>query len=138
MPKSIISGIAILLLFLPLFSPGSAMAFTVQEGPTAIQQGAPSNAPTKPAPAIKQGAPSKAPAKSAPATTSSRLSPSAQREVVNIVVDKIEEGAIYANDGAKFEISSSTRVVDNSHPNAGRRTAELFFENGTLVSVSLK
>ena len=138
MPKSIISGIAILLLFLPLFSPCSTMAFTVLEGSAAIKQGAPSNAPTKPAPAIQQGALSKGPPKSAPATTSSLSPPSVQREVVNIVVDKIEEGAIYANDGAKFEIPGSTRVVDNSRPNDGRRPAELFFENGTLVAVNLR
>ena len=61
-----------------------------------------------------------------------------QRKVVNIVVDKIEEGAVYSKDGQKFEITSDTKVIDNSHPVTKMRTAELAFENGDLVTVTLK
>jgi len=60
------------------------------------------------------------------------------REVVNIVVDKIEGGAMYAKDGKKFEITSATRIVDNNHHRTRMRTAELSFENGDLVTVILK
>ena len=66
----------------------------------------------------------------APATTSSPSSPSVQREVVNIVVDKIEGASIYSKDVEKFEIPSSAKVIDNSHRETKMRTAELVFENG--------
>ncbi len=123
MPRFIILGIAILLLFLPWFSPYNAMAFTVKEG-GATQKGAASA--------------SKATSKTAQAKIAPRPSPSVQREIVNIVVDRIEDGAMYAKDGRKFEITSSTRVINNTHPVTRMRTAELTFENGTLVAVILK
>ncbi len=122
MPRFLILGIAILLLFLPLFSPCSAIAFTVQEAAATVQK----------------GAPAKAPLKAAPATTSSQPQPSAQREVVNIVVDKIDGSAVYSKDGQKFEITSATRVINNSHSVTKMRTAELAFENGSLATVTLK
>ncbi len=123
MPRFLILGIAVLLLFLPLFSPCCAMAFTVQEGTTVIQK----------------GAPAKAPHKAAPAATSSLSPPSSvPSKVVNIVVDKIEGGAVYSKDGQKFEITSTTRVINNTHPVTKMRTAELAFENGNLVTVTLK
>jgi hypothetical protein len=69
---------------------------------------------------------------------------SVQREnagggVVNILVEKIEGGVIYSRGGQKYEITSA-RVIDNSHGHAatGTEAAELFFENGSLVSVILK
>lgn len=64
--------------------------------------------------------------------------PSVERNVVNIFVDKIEGGAIYSTDGRKFEITGSTKVIDNSHPATKMPAAELSFENGDLVSVVLK
>ena len=130
MPRFIILGIAILLLFLPLFSPCSAMAFTVQEAAATVQKGAPAKAPLKAAPATTSS--------QSHAKASSQPQPSVQREVVNIVVDKIEEGAVYSKDGQKFEITSATRVINNSHPVTKMRTAELVFENGSLVTVTLK
>jgi hypothetical protein len=136
MPRFLVLGIAILLLSLPLFSPGSAMAVTVKKG-TVIQKGAPSKAPPTAAPA-KTSQPSAPSAQAAPAKSSRPSSPSVNREVVNIVVDKIEGGAMYARDGGKFEITSATRVINNSHLKTRMRTAELSFENGTLVTVILK
>jgi guanyl-specific ribonuclease Sa len=146
MPRFLILGIAISLLFFPLFSPCSAMAFTVQEERAAVQKGAPSKAPPKAAPANTSSqsqakASSQSPAKTSSqsqAKTPSQSSPSVHREVVNIVVDKIEGGAMYAKDGKKFEITSATRIVDNNHHSTRMRTAELSFENGDLVTVILK
>lgn len=136
MPRFIILSIAILLLFLPLCSPCSTMAFTVQEGPAVIQQGAPSQAPPKPAP-VKTSQPPSPSAQAAPAKTSRPSSPSVQTEVVNVFVDRIEDGAIYSKDGRKFEIGS-TRIIDNSRPATKMKAAELFFENGSLTAVILK
>ena len=145
MPRFIILSISILLLSLPLFSPCNAMAFMVKEG-VAAQKGAPSKAPPKAAPAntsplssANTSSRSQAKASSqSQAKTSSQSSPSVHREVVNIVVDKIEGGAMYAKDGKKFEITSATRIVDNNHHRTRMRTAELSFENGDLVTVILK
>ena len=63
-----------------------------------------------------------------------------RRQVANIVVEKIEDGVIYSTDGQKFEIAGSTRVIDNSrsHSAARTRTAELYFDNGSLVQVVLR
>ena len=53
--------------------------------------------------------------KASPAATSSLSPPSSvPSEVVNIVVDKIEGGAIYSKDGQKFEITSTTKVINNT------------------------
>jgi hypothetical protein len=145
MPKSIISGIAILLLFLPFFSPCSAMAFTVQEGAAAVQKSAPSKTPSNTTPANTSSQPrantsSQAPAKASSQSQAKASSPSAQsaqREVVNIFVDRIEDGAIYSKDGRKFEIGS-VKVIDNSRPATKMKAAELSFVNGSLTAVILK
>ena len=83
--------------------------------------------------------------KSAQAKPTSSLAASVQgaaanRQVVNIVVDRIDGDTVYARDGRKFEIGASTKVIDNSrkHQATRTRTAELFFANGSLESVSLK
>ena len=142
MPRFIILGVAILYLFLPWFSPCDAMAFTVKK--TVIQKGAPSKAPSKgvsskaSAKAAPSQAPSQAPSNATPVKTSAISSASVHRKVVNIVVDKIEDGAIYSRDGGKFEITSTTRVINNSHPVTKMRIAELALEDGTLVTVVLK
>jgi len=59
-------------------------------------------------------------------------------KVVNIVVDKIEDGAIYSADGTKYEITGQTRVFNNRQSSSKLRTAELFFHKGNLVAVSIK
>jgi hypothetical protein len=103
-----------------LFSPCSAIKAVPAAG--VVQQGK-SARPERPA----------SPAASAHSET-------VERTVVSIVVSSIEEGAIYSKDGRKFEITGSTKVIDNSrsHRAARSKTAELFFENGGLVSVILK
>ena len=60
--------------------------------------------------------------------------------VVNIVVEKIESGVIHSTDGQEFQIAGSTRVIDNSgsHPGTRKKTAELYFNNGSLVQVVLR
>ncbi len=138
MPRFFILGIAILLLLLPLFSPCSAMAFTVQGETTVIQQGAPSKAPAKAAPATTSSHSQAKASSQTSAKASSQSQPSVHRKVVNVVVDRIEEGAVYSRDGQKFQITSDTKVIDNSNPVTKMRTAELAFENGDLVTVTLK
>ncbi len=59
-------------------------------------------------------------------------------EVINIVVDKIEDRAIYSKDGTKYDISSATRVINNSNPGSKMKIAELVFENRNLVAVTIK
>jgi hypothetical protein len=150
MPRFLVLGIAILFLAFPLFSPGSAMAFMVQEGGGSVQKGAPSKAPPKagqattsqPSPSTqaapaKTSQPSPPSAQGAPGKTSQPPSTSVKREVVNVFVDKIEDGAIYSKDGRKFEIGS-TRVIDNSRRSTKMKAAELSFENGSLKAVILK
>ena len=129
MPGLSTLGIVILYL-MSLFYPLSAMAFTVTG--KATQKGAPSSkAPIQPS---SRAGPNIA----GPATTSSPSSPSVQREVVNIVVDRIEGASIYSKDWRTFKIPSSVKVIDNSHRVTRMRTAELVFENGSLVAVTLK
>jgi hypothetical protein len=60
------------------------------------------------------------------------------RSVVNIIVDRIEEGTIYSKDGRTFQVPSFMKVIDNTHPATKMRTAELVFQNGKLVAVSIK
>ncbi|MGO9021322.1 MAG: hypothetical protein ACLQVJ_23535 [Syntrophobacteraceae bacterium] len=131
MPGLSTLGIVILYL-MSLFYPLSAMAFTTTG--QATQKGAHSKAPSKASPAATSSAPSKA----SPATTSSPSPPSVQREVVNIVVDRVEGASIYSKDWRTFKIPSSAKVIDNSHRVTKMRTAELVFENGSLVAVTLK
>ncbi len=108
----------VILYLVSLFYPSSATAFTVG----AIQSGAPSH-----------GAAAKPPSKSGP----NIVAPVHQRDVVNIVVDKIEGASIHSTDGRTFEVPSSVKVINNSH-RSRMRIAELVFENGSLVAVSIK
>jgi hypothetical protein len=59
-------------------------------------------------------------------------------QIVSIIVDRIENGAIYSKDGAQYEITRSTSVVDYSSTCAGVKTGELVFENGKLTAVTLR
>jgi hypothetical protein len=68
-------------------------------------------------------------------TTSSP--PLVQSSVENILIDRIEDDAIYSRDGRKFEIGGA-KVIDNSRNATGTKQAELFYENGSLVQVILK
>jgi uncharacterized protein YabE (DUF348 family) len=64
--------------------------------------------------------------------------PTPKRDVINIVVDRIEGASIYSKDGRTFQVPSSTKVINNGHPGKKMRIAELIFENGNLVAVSIK
>ncbi|MFZ0930300.1 MAG: hypothetical protein WAN11_16965 [Syntrophobacteraceae bacterium] len=129
MPGLSTLGIVILYL-MSLFYPSGAMAFTTTG--KATQKGAHSSKVA--VQSSSRGGPNIA----APATTSSPSSPSVQREVVNIVVDRVEGASIYSKDWRTFKIPSSAKVIDNSHRVTKMRTAELVFENGSLVAVTLK
>jgi hypothetical protein len=65
-------------------------------------------------------------------------SQAANRNILNIVVDRIEGGAIYSKDGREFQITGSTKIIDNRKNATGAKIAELAFDNGGLVSVILK
>jgi len=58
--------------------------------------------------------------------------------VINIIVDRIDSDRIYARDGSSFAIADSTNFVNNHHPKAKVQTAELFFQNGKLVTITIK
>lgn len=62
------------------------------------------------------------------------------RKVLNIVIDKIENGNIYTKEGKVYQMSSGTKTIDNSKTVAGtkQRIAELVYDGGTLVSVTIK
>jgi hypothetical protein len=51
----------------------------------------------------------------------------------------MEGGVIYSRDGRTFAVTSTTRVVNNASQHAtSMRIAELAFENGRLVTVTIK
>ncbi len=65
--------------------------------------------------------------------------PSIHTAVKNIVLHKIEGGYIYSRDGQAFQINPTTKIIDNSDKNSSKmRIAELFFQRGILVAVSIK
>lgn len=74
---------------------------------------------------------------SASSTPASGPGSSAQMSVQDIVVDKIDGGAIYSKDGSSFDMTGA-KVIDNSHNAPGNKTAALFFQDGQLVQVILK
>jgi hypothetical protein len=122
MPGLSTLGVVILYL-MSLFCPSTAMAFAVTSKP--IKKGAPSSKV-----AVQSSSKAK-PNIAAPAVQT-------QREVLNIVVDRIEGASIYSKDGRSFQVPSSTKVINNTHKVTKMRTAELTFENGALVAVILK
>ncbi len=108
------------ILNLALFSPCTASQAVLGDG--AVQKGT----PAKPGQVV-----------ASPSTVQNNT---VNGGVLNILVDRIEGGAIYSRDGEKYEITGSTRVIDNSgsHPGKRGRAAELFFSNGSLESLILK
>jgi hypothetical protein len=59
-------------------------------------------------------------------------------EVVNIVLDNIEGRTVSAKDGRQFDMTGSTKVIQNIQPASSMRIAELVFEDGVLVTVTIK
>ncbi len=119
MPRLSIMGIVILYL-MSLFCPSGAMGFTVAKKP------------------VEKGAPAKAAAKSSSKAKPNIAAQAVQRNVINIVVDRIEGTLIYSKDWRTFEVPSRTKIIDNRHRVTKMRIAELVFENGALVEVTLK
>ncbi len=72
------------------------------------------------------------------ASGSQKALTSMKQEVVNIVIDKIENGYIYAKDGRKFQLNSSTKIISNKGSSRNVRTAELTLQNGYLVTAIIK
>jgi hypothetical protein len=59
-------------------------------------------------------------------------------KVISIVLDKIEGSYIYAKDGSKFEMTSSTKIQKDIHPETKIRIAELVFLHDKLAYVTIK
>jgi hypothetical protein len=59
-------------------------------------------------------------------------------QLINIIIDKIDKYTIYSKDGQVFYMTSSTHFIDNSIHNTKVRIGELFFKDGTLVTVIIK
>ena len=60
-------------------------------------------------------------------------------KVINIVVAKIDKNYIYAKDGRKFSISSTTKIIDNTANKKSKiEIAELIFKNNKLIAIILK
>ena len=58
---------------------------------------------------------------------------------ISIIVIKIDKYYIYAKDGRKFPISSTTKIINNSaNANSKIRIATLIFKNNKLIAVILK
>lgn len=60
------------------------------------------------------------------------------REVVNIVFGKFENGYIYSDTGTAYKIGNNTKILNNTSSNTTMKLAELVFESGTLISITLK
>jgi Flp pilus assembly protein TadD len=58
--------------------------------------------------------------------------------VVSIFLSGMDDQYVYASDGRKFELNPEVRIINNKSSKAGRRTAELFFKDGRLISVTIK
>lgn len=60
------------------------------------------------------------------------------QQVLNIILDKIEGGFVYSQDGRRFQMTSTAKVIDNAQGKSKIRIAELIFIQGMLVSVHIK
>lgn len=63
--------------------------------------------------------------------------PNSDLEVINIVMDRMEDGYIYSNDGRAYRIGSA-KLLNNASTTSKIKTAELTFQNGTLVVIVFK
>jgi len=62
---------------------------------------------------------------------------SANFRVINIILVKIDDQFVYAQDGRKFQLSPRTRIIRNLG-SSKMRIAELAFHGDTLVRVVIK
>ena len=110
--KALLVALSALLLLAPLSRPAPAVT---------------------PAPAPSHGAlTAPHPAGAPPAGAEKKL------EVVNVVLDKIEGRTVFAKDGRQFEMTGSTQIIQNVNPASSMRIAELVFEGGALITVTIK
>jgi hypothetical protein len=58
--------------------------------------------------------------------------------VINIVIDKLENGTIYSKDGQAFTITDSTQIINNHTSESNVTIGELFFKNGKLITIIVK
>ncbi|GKT08978.1 hypothetical protein [Desulforhabdus sp. TSK] len=70
----------------------------------------------------------------------SPATPAAQPDIVvmNIILDRIQDGHVYSQDGRRFQITRGTKLIDNRNSGIKIRTAELFFVGGTLSTVIVR
>ncbi len=102
--------------FLVLLAPFCANGFTIN--PESVQAGG-------------TGAPAQGTAATRPAVNTGA-------SVINIVVSSIAHDRIQARDGRTFAISDTTRIINNHDQRVKVVTAELFFQDGKLVSITIK
>lgn len=57
--------------------------------------------------------------------------------VTSILFDGMDDNYIYSQDGRKFARSHETKII-RKHEKSKLRTAQLFFRDGTLISVVIK
>jgi hypothetical protein len=58
--------------------------------------------------------------------------------VINIIIDKIENGTIYSKDGQVFAITDSTQIINNHNSESNAKIGELFFKNDKLMTIIIK
>jgi hypothetical protein len=70
----------------------------------------------------------------------SPTTPAAQPDIVvmYIILDRIQNGHVYSQDGRRFQITRGTMLIDNRNSGIKTRTAELFFMGGVLSTVIVK
>ncbi|MCE5335303.1 MAG: hypothetical protein LLG06_12040 [Desulfobacteraceae bacterium] len=72
------------------------------------------------------------------ASKSKNTSSTEKRQVVNIILDKMDSNYIYAKDGKKYQIRSSTKIIRNITAVSNTRIAELVFVSGDLTTITIK
>jgi hypothetical protein len=58
--------------------------------------------------------------------------------VINIIIDKLENGYIFSKDGQAFIITDSTQIINNHNPESKVQIGELFFKNDKLITIRIK
>jgi hypothetical protein len=58
--------------------------------------------------------------------------------VINIIIDKIDDHAVYTKDGKSYLILSSTRITNNHNPDIKVSIGELMFKDGELAAIIIK
>ncbi len=72
-----------------------------------------------------------------PGKTQQATERSHDQEIVNVIIDRMENGYLYSKAGQAYEIGRA-KVINNSSSTSKVKMAELTFRNGTLAVVVLK